>query len=240
MYICRVLTSKFVSRNRRMSGQSPEQKKNGERWVGENRLNRLDWSIEAEEYEARTENLISKWQKVLADIVSVPTGKKTFKNTVKPMLIMEAESMIEDTMLTFPQHVSACEKIREKSTISEKKLAEYYIEAGMRKDVFDAMKEYAESPEVAQLEAEDRRALEFILRDFKRNGLGLNVETRQKVEELSKQISDMSITFQKNVTEDKSCEWFTLEQLAGLAEDFISELETKQEKPESVKLYKIT
>lgn len=64
-----------------------------------------------------------------------------------------------------------------------------------------------------------------MLRDYRRNGLALEKEKRDEVTDLKKKISEKEVQFQKNLNEDKTRHAFTVEELEGMNDDFISSLE---------------
>lgn len=135
--------------------------------------------------------------------------------------------------LLFYQHVSADKALRDASTEAEEVLSAYSIEAGMRVDVYNSLKKvFANFP--SDFDAETKRVVEKTERDLKRQGLALDEDTRNKVIELRKKLSSLSIQFSKNLSEEDGFLLFTLEQLDGVPEDVISQFSKVDDK------YKLT
>ncbi len=75
---------------------------------------------------------------------------------------------------------------------------------------------------------EDTRYLHRWLLDFRRNGMALSEEDREKVIQRKKRESELCIDFQKHLNEDTSSHSFLRSELAGLPADFIAALETEK------------
>ncbi|KAJ9630594.1 metalloendopeptidase [Taxawa tesnikishii (nom. ined.)] len=121
---------------------------------------------------------------------------------------------LESHIVGFYQAVSTDSKLRDASTEAEKEMDDFGIESSMREDVFklvDAVLKKNES-----LDPESRRLLEKEHKDYIRNGLGLPAgPKRDRFKEIKKRLSELSITFQKNLNEEQGGLWFTPEELEG-------------------------
>ncbi|MBI4051494.1 MAG: Zn-dependent oligopeptidase, partial [Elusimicrobia bacterium] len=106
----------------------------------------------------------------------------------------------------------------------ETKAQQYGVEVYAREDIYNAVK--APAAKKPALQGEDAKLLEKVLLDFKRNGLELPGEKREKVKEMKKRLVDLELTFQKNISESKDFLEVTKDQLAGIPEDFVSRLST--------------
>lgn len=106
----------------------------------------------------------------------------------------------------------------------------------MRVDVYQVVKAVYDKTDLSKLDAENARYLEKLELQYRRDGLALSEEKREKLKELKKRLSDLSIDFQKNINEDKTQVTFTKEELAGMPDDFIGGLN----KTEDEKAYIVT
>lgn len=98
----------------------------------------------------------------------------------------------------------------------------------MRVDVFKAILSLqAKAPE---LEPEQRRAMEFIIRDFRRNGLELDEAKRARITAIKKEMSHLKIEFQRNLGEENTTMELSREELEGLPESFLEKLPRSQDK----------
>lgn len=119
----------------------------------------------------------------------------------------------------------------------------------MRKDLFDVLQKFAEN-KPTNLKPEGRRYLERSIIEGRQDGmifilsfriccfiktliswfelikgLHLDEETRNKVKELKKKLSDMQLECSKNINEENSKFAFKLEDLDGVPNDVINSLE---------------
>ena len=82
------------------------------------------------------------------------------------------------------QHSSPVKELREASVASSKKLNAFYVEMAMRKDNFDRICAFKELPAFNDLTQEQKRMVEKIIVEGKRNGLHLDEEARYQVTSL--------------------------------------------------------
>ena len=94
----------------------------------------------------------------------------------------------------------------------------------MREDIYQRVEAALEKKE--KLDPESQRLLEKSYKDYVRNGLNIPAgPKRDRFKEIKKRLSDLSITFQKNLNEENGGLWFTPQQLEGVPEDVTSGLE---------------
>ncbi|XP_065833930.1 thimet oligopeptidase-like [Oscarella lobularis] len=148
----------------------------------------------------------------------------TFDNTIKVLADNKASYETRRALVDFPHHVHPNKDIRNASTEADKKLSEFDVEMSMRQDVFNAVAAIKEKG-VGGSSPETERLVDRILVLGKRNGLHLSEEKQQKVKEIKKRMSDLSISFSKNLAEENTTLEFAESELVGLPEDFIQGLE---------------
>ncbi|KAL9079288.1 MAG: hypothetical protein Q9157_001811 [Trypethelium eluteriae] len=94
----------------------------------------------------------------------------------------------------------------------------------MREDIYQLVDAALQKKE--NLDPESQRLLEKSYKDYVRNGLKIPAgPQRDRFKEIKKRLSDLSITFQKNLNEENGGIWFTPKQLEGVPEDVTSGLE---------------
>lgn len=121
------------------------------------------------------------------------------------------------------------------------------VEQGMRLDVFEVANAFYAKYKAGQappLSQEEVRSMEFCMRDWRRSGLHLSKDKRDKIEELSKKMNNLSmfgfyslilllfplflsaleIQFNRNLSEDATTLQFTEAELNGLSKDHLSSL----------------
>ncbi|XP_076463244.1 thimet oligopeptidase-like [Babylonia areolata] len=185
---------------------------------------KLGWQIEASEIPEQVEALIAKTRAVYDNVGAVTPEKGTYNSVIKPLADIECEYTVERNNLDFLQHVSTDKELRDASCDADKKLSEFDVEMSMRKDVFDVIVAF-QKRQPSKMDPEASRYVERLIKLGKRNGLHLQKEVQTKMKELKKRISDLSIDYSKNLNEDITVLEFTEEELVGVPEDFLKNLD---------------
>jgi thimet oligopeptidase len=110
--------------------------------------------------------------------------------------------------------------VREAAMNCEQRINNRFTELMLDPDLYAALANVDASDD--QLDALDRRYLEKVLKDFRRNGVDQPVEVRKKVIALNRSMVELSQAFDKNLAEDtRYVEVRDDVRLAGLPQDFI-------------------
>eukprot|EP00697_Spironema_sp_BW2_P011434 gnl/Spiro4/27117_TR13490_c0_g1_i1.p1 gnl/Spiro4/27117_TR13490_c0_g1~~gnl/Spiro4/27117_TR13490_c0_g1_i1.p1 ORF type:complete len:748 (+),score=216.92 gnl/Spiro4/27117_TR13490_c0_g1_i1:171-2246(+) len=158
------------------------------------------------------------------DAVAASRASPSWRSTIAPLVSLDACFSVVEKSCTFPQHVSPNKEIREASVAADTVLSDFQVEASCRHDVYMAVKEFSESAEISTLSAEAKRYLEHTLRDFRRKGLHLTEELRAQVKTLNQELSQLQITYTKNLGEEDTKLSFSRDDLEGMPDDFVSSL----------------
>jgi len=184
--------------------------------------------LSAEEINTETDNIIQYVTQVLDEVANTEESVRTFDNTVRKLALCEGHFTTQVKSCDFPAQVSTDKAIRDASVKSDKKLSQFQIDWHMRADVYNVLIKFRDSnPSVAGL---DKRLLDKMIQDFERNGLSLSKSEQQIVKNNKKQISELSIEYQKNLNEDETQLLFTKNELSGLSDTFINELSQENNK----------
>ena len=156
----------------------------------------------------------------------VKAGKAEFKNVLLPFAQDDNQMSLESHIIGFYQAVSTDAKLRDASTEAEKLMDDFAIESSMREDIFQLVDEtFKKQKDDQSLDAESRRLLEKDHKGYIRMGLGIpDGPDRARFKEIKKRLSELSITFQKNLNEEQGGLWFTPEELEGSPADVVNNL----------------
>lgn len=183
--------------------------------------------INAEKIDEIVEDVIARSEGIIDKIVNAED--LTFKN------VMSGVDRIYDLMIlasgktSFLAQVHPDAAVREAGFAAEEKMDGYAISLAFREDLYSTIKAYSETDEAASLEDEEARLLENTLDEFKEAGHDLDPEKRSRLLEISSNLSQMGIEFSRNINEDKTVVKVTAEELEGMPESFINELEKDEE-----------
>ncbi|KAI9704772.1 MAG: hypothetical protein M1836_006552 [Candelina mexicana] len=172
-----------------------------------------------------TNRLIANSRKVQDAVANdIKPEKASFNDVLLPIAYDENSMAIESHIIGFYQAVSSDKALRDASTEAEKLLDDFGIESSMREDIFKLVDAALKKGE--NLDPESQRLLEKEHKGYIRSGLGLPVgPKRDRFKEIKKNLSQISIAFQKNLNEETGGLWFTPKELEGVPEDVLSGFE---------------
>ena len=179
----------------------------------------------AESIVADTNKLIEVSRKMQDKLAKeIKPEDATFETVLLELAQDENNASLSSHILGFYQAVSGHQDLRDASTKADELLDSFSIECAMREDIYklvDAV--FQKKP---QLEPELQRLLEKERKVFIRNGLNLPVGSkRDRFKEIKLRLSQLSIQFQKTLNEEKGGIWFTPEELDGVPEDVLQDLQ---------------
>ncbi|KAI3636142.1 hypothetical protein MIR68_005494 [Amoeboaphelidium protococcarum] len=188
----------------------------------------LRWDLSPAEIKSATEKIIQRSKNVLDSVAQLPQDKVSFDSVIRPLAEEEALQSTESTNIDFPQYVHPDKEIRDASVACSKQLEEYNIDADMRPDVYKQVKLVFDSADRSKLNAEEIRLLEKMELGYRRMGLALSDDKQTELKQLKKQLSGICIDFSTNVNSDSTSIRLTRDELTGLSEDFIDNLDKEQ------------
>ncbi|GMM38680.1 metalloendopeptidase [Saccharomycopsis crataegensis] len=191
------------------------------------------WNDTPEQILEKTKRFLEKVKEQDDSIAAL--SEPTLENLIIPYSQWENERFRMINYLTLYQHVSTNPEIRNASTEAEKLLDKQAIESGLREDIFKNVKKvYEDNKDNDSLAPELKRFISKLYNAYRRNGLDLPKETREKVEKVSKKLSELSIQFNQNLGEQTEFLLLTKEELEGVPEDVLSQFDKQDDK------YKVT
>ena len=160
----------------------------------------------------------------IAAILAVPENGRAYENTVLALDDVLARFDTDCGMTLFMQYVSTDKAERERSSLAEQHYNNWLIDLSKNEAVYQAVKAAEGKMRLAKMPPIAYRLAEHALRDYRRAGMELPAEQRDKLKEIQKEISRLGIEFDKNIRDDETVVPLTREELQGMPEDFLANL----------------
>lgn len=200
----------------------------------------IQWNHTPESILVETDKLIAEARAMDDKLGSLDIDSASIETVIKPYADLENKQAGLSNQLSFYQHVSADKALREASNKADAEFRKYGIEAGLREDVFKVInKVFKDNEDNTSLDAETKRFIEKLNKQYERNGLSLPLETREKIKALKQKLSTLALTFSSNLSEENGFNLYTKEELEGISDDIIRQFEEVKQDDGSIK-YKMT
>jgi thimet oligopeptidase len=112
--------------------------------------------------------------------------------------------------------------VRDASQAAEERCNNFLIELTQREDLYKAVRAYAATS--PSLQGEQKRFLEFLLRDYRRAGMDIPKDKRDHLAEIQKQIGKLQQDFNKNIADDETVVMLTRDELKGVPAELLDSL----------------
>ncbi len=145
-------------------------------------------------------------------------GIHTEENFLEPANLMMVNIEKSAATAGLMDAVHPDEEIRQAAQACEQETAAFTTELSLHRGLYEA---YA-SVDTANLDADTKRLVVKILRDYRRAGVDKDEQTRERLKEIDEEMVKLGQTFGKNIVGDvRQIELSSVDQLKGLPEDFI-------------------
>jgi len=148
----------------------------------------------------------------------------SFEATMRPLDLAGAAALEGYARGAFMAYVHTDAEVRDAGQAAEEAVQKWNVSLPFRENLYRAVRAFADTPEAAALEGEQKRLLEFWLRDFRRAGHELAPEDKAELEALRKRLVELEVAFARNINDDQEGIEVSREGLAGLADDYIERL----------------
>jgi thimet oligopeptidase len=180
----------------------------------------LDWSLDAPGVQRACTTAKSKAEFRLRELSALKDPD--FRSAFSAFQDILSDLNDETAAAMFLRHASPDKAVRDASLECDNDISKYYVDVFMRPELFAVMKDAAERGEI--LEGEDARLVEKTMLDFRRSGMDLPAEQREKLKAIRQRIVELSNEFETEIAEVKETVSFTPAQMAGAPEDMLKRL----------------
>lgn len=182
------------------------------------------------------DNILNCFDNLYKNLVNLPNDQLTWETFVMPQ-IQTKDNLASDFGLFNMSTFLPDKNVREACSASGTKIANYNIDVSMRKDLYEKYKSYYENSykkEEKRLSTEQKRYVENIMRDYRREGMTLPTEKYERVKEIKKTINELCEKYSQNLVDEKTSFLFSKEELAGMTNEFLEKRKVEDDK------YKVT
>ncbi len=137
----------------------------------------------------------------LIDAAAASADHPSFDATLRPIDLAWARLATAYGRGAFLGQVSTDAEIRAAGHAADERLTKWRVGLAFRRDLYEAVRAFADTPEAGSLDGEQRRLLEFWQRDFRRAGHELAPERRQELASLRDRLVELEVAFGRNVNE---------------------------------------
>ncbi|KAJ2784294.1 metalloendopeptidase, partial [Coemansia javaensis] len=179
----------------------------------------VSFALSPSELLARVEAAIDR-QRAAMDAVAL-VENPTFASVIAPLADIEGQTGVDCSVAGFLSAVAVDKDVRDAGNRAKKLISDAAAEAGMREDVYRVVRAVlANEEEMAALDDEDRRLVEKMELGYRRAGLLLPPEQRERLRAVKERISELEIAFNKCTNEEDGELLFAREELDGLPDDY--------------------
>ncbi len=161
---------------------------------------------------------LQRAERAVARIEAIPNRDRTFENTIGALDDMRAGLEMDTNMIMFMPYVSTDPDERDAGERAEQDVANWLIDLEKRETLYDAIRAYAET--TPRLAGEQQRLLEHTLRDFRRAGMSLGADERAELTEIQKELTRLSIDFEKTIRQDETTVPLSRAELVGVPDEY--------------------
>lgn len=160
----------------------------------------------------------------LADQAASAEGPRTFANTLAPLEEAGRLLAVAYGRGPFLGNTAADEETRQAARLAGERMEKWALEMVSRRDLFQAVAEFADTEEAAALTGERARVLEHTRRDHRMAGRELSDEDREAVRERLARLVEIGVAFSANLAEYDDHLLATAADLEGMPPDYIDRL----------------
>ncbi|HIO70343.1 MAG TPA: M3 family peptidase, partial [Campylobacterales bacterium] len=171
----------------------------------------------------KVSNLIERNRKEIERLLSIEN--KRYANFLKPLEELERDL---DELFTPIYHIHSVQNSEESQKVYTELLpilSEYSSDISQDERIFRAVKEIKEK-EWDSLNLEQQKVIENYLLDFKLSGVELDRESKERLKEIDKELSQLSNQFSQNVLDDTNSFEMVIENFEDVKEIPQSDLES--------------
>jgi len=146
-------------------------------------------------------HVLIKADEMVAAILSISAEERTFANTISIQDDMEAVIGRTVYPIYLMGQVHPEKAVRTACDSAVIKYEKWSTDLSLNEDLYKAVKSFSTSEEAVSLEGIDKKYLDDLLKNYRRNGFNLSKEKRDELKIIKNRLSEIGLEFDKNITE---------------------------------------
>ncbi len=177
-----------------------------------------------DDIEKKKNEIIEQTSKSIQDILSLEDSQRTFENTMRALDYASNKFEVYLSTLYTLEMVHPDAIIRNAAHTAIVELQQWSVEnLAYNQNVYDAFKAYAQSSN-EKLTDEEKYFLQEALRNYEKLGFNLPQDTQERLKQIQKELSELSLNFDTNINTDNKYITATRDELFGVDEKVIEGL----------------
>lgn len=168
---------------------------------------------------------VARANATIQSIVDLPDDQRTIANTLTAVDDVQWDFIQSVRMDGFLAAVSTDAAVRERGRRIQVETSAWFDELYQNVDLYHTIQAFCEGH--PDLQGEDARYRDVLLRDFKRNGVDLSAAQRAELLEIENQLQELGIEFRSNIDEDETSVLLTTEECRGVSESALARVPRK-------------
>jgi len=173
----------------------------------------------AQDVPQQIKDALKRADESISKIIAIPNERRTFDNTLGAFDDLSTQLDTDTNLFVFMENVSTDANVRAQARVADQAINDWGIEVGKREDLYNAIKAFADTH--PELEGEQKRLLDFTMRDYHLAGMDLPKDKRDQLTDIQKQTSKLEIDFDQNIADDETVVPLTLGELRGVPKDIV-------------------
>lgn len=173
------------------------------------------------------EDILAKATIAEESVANQTSVEVSFASTIGVLNDDEATNLSRYNVISLLAMAHPEKPVRDAANEAQEKLRKYFVDRNMNRGVYKALLEYRSKNE--SLHGERQRYLSKIIEDFELEGLRLPEEHYEQVKQYKKRLSELSVKFESNLTEDSTKLELRPEELGGMTPDFLESLKKTED-----------
>ena len=154
--------------------------------------------IKPEHVEPAMQTLLARAEERL-EAIAAPSTARTFGNTMASLDVMSEDLDVAFGVVRHLEATATTPELREAFNKVEPVVMAFYARIPLHEGLWQAIKEYAATPEAAALNGVRKRYLTKTVQNFRRSGADLSPEDKKAMEAIDVELAEITTKFSQNV-----------------------------------------